>query len=340
MEAEPCIDAFCHILPSGYCEAVERLDGPALPKFRRAQRIPCMSQIEERMRVMDAFPGYRQILTLASPPVEALAGPDRSPALAQRVNDELAALCRDDPGRFPGFVAALPLNHPEAAFQEAARAVTQLGALGILLYSNIDGHPLDEPPLLALVEEMGRRDKAVWIHPVRGIHTPDYATEQYSRFDLWWAFGWPYETSLAMGRLVFSGLFDRYPDLVVITHHAGGVTPLMAGRLGPGLDLLGSRVPPGLEAAVETPLRERPLDAFRRFHADTASFGAAETIACSRAFFGIDRLLFGTDMPFDPEEGPGYIRDTLAAILSLNWTPEDRSQVLAGNAQRVFRLPS
>ena len=71
----------------------------------------------------------------------------------------------------------------------------------------------------------------------------DYSTEERSKYELWWVFGWPYETSVAMARLVFAGWFDRYPDLKIIAHHMGAMVPYFAGRVGPGLDLLGARTP-------------------------------------------------------------------------------------------------
>jgi predicted TIM-barrel fold metal-dependent hydrolase len=165
--------------------------------------------------------------------------------------------------------------------------------------------------------------------------TPDYSTEKVSKFDLWWALGWPYETSVAMGRLVFSGLFDRCPDLAIITHHVGGMIPMMEGRIGSGLDLLGTRVLPGYEQAVKTSLKQRPLEAFRKFYADTASFGSRAAIECGKAFFGIDRLLFATDMPFDPEQGPGYIRETFRAIDGMALSADQREAILFRSALKL-----
>ena len=86
--------------------------------------------------------------------------------------------------------------------------------------------------------EIGR---PIWLHPTRTGSFADYATEDKSKFELWWTFGWPYETSVAMARLVFAGYFDRWPGLRIITHHMGGMIPYFAGRIGPGLDQLGAR---------------------------------------------------------------------------------------------------
>lgn len=333
---EEIIDVFCHCLPPDFCRAVER----AVPRrplmFDRAQTIAAMVDLDARRRVMDQFPGYCQLLSLASPTVEALAGPDLSPELARAGNDALADWVKRDPQRLIGFIASLPMNQPDAAAREAERAIHELGAAGCQIYTNVNGRPLDEPELLGVVEHLASLGHPIWLHPIRPMTHADYATEQISKFDLWWALGWPYETSAAMGRLVFAGLFDRWPDAVVITHHVGGMIPMMEGRLQWGLQLLGTRNPPELAAAVETDLQETPLAAFRRFYADTASFGARAALACGQAFFGTERLLFATDMPFDPEQGPGFIRETLRAIDELELSPEQRQAILSGNVRRLI----
>ena len=111
---------------------------------------------------------------------------------------------------------------------------------------------------------------------------------------------------------------------------------MMAGRLGAGMEMLGTRTPPQHAEAVQTRLAEKPLAAFRRFYADTATFGSRAAITCAAEMFGTDHLLFGTDMPFDPEQGPGFIRATLRAIEEMQLTKMTTNDLLAGNAQRLL----
>ena len=125
---------------------------------------------------------------------------------------------------------------------------------------------------------------------------------------MWWVFGWPYETSVAMGRIVFAGYFDRFPGIKIITHHMGGMAPYFAGRIGPGLDQLGARTDDEDLTLYAKRLAHRPFDYFKMFYADTALFGARPAIECGFEFFGADHVLFASDMPFDPEKGPSYIR--------------------------------
>jgi aminocarboxymuconate-semialdehyde decarboxylase len=253
-------------------------------------------------------------------------------------NDGMAEIVAAHPDRFPAFVASLPMNNPEAALRELARAIDTLGATGVQMFTNVAGQPLDAPDYQPLFGEMAARGLPIWLHPARGATVADYAGETRSKYDLWWAFGWPYETTLAMGRLVFSGLFDRFPGLAIITHHMGAMIPSFEGRVGGGLDQLGRRSDDPDDLAALGRLRRRPIEYFRMFYGDTALFGAHHAMECGLAFFGAERILFGTDFPFDPEGGPGFIRDTISAMERMRASEEDKAKIYEGNARRMLRL--
>ena len=296
------IDAFNHIFPRAFVAALEKL----LPDPRIVERMMSFTvlyDVEARLRLMDRFPGYRQVLAMSGPPLEAFAGPDRTPELARIANDGLAEICARHPDRFPAFVAALPLDNPDAAWIELDRAVTRLGARGVQIFSNVGGRPLDRPEYFPLFERMAAFDLPILIHPERGPSHTDYASEAKSKYEIWFTFGWPYETSAAMARLVLSGLFDKLPAIKIVTHHMGGMTPFFEGRVGPGMDELGTRTPDEDLGPLRRALKRRPLDYFRMFYADTAVNGSKGAIRCGLDFFGIERCLFATDCPFDPEGG-------------------------------------
>jgi aminocarboxymuconate-semialdehyde decarboxylase len=229
------------------------------------------------------------------------------------------------------------MNNPDASLAEMIRSVDQLGAKGVMIYTNVLGAPLDEPRFEPLFAEAARRDVPIWLHPARGAAMPDYASEDASSFEIWWALGWPYETSAAMARLVFSGVFDRYPDLKIITHHLGGIVPYLEGRVGYGWDQLGARTSKVDYSALLKSMKKRPVDYFRQFHADTAMFGARAATRCGLEFFGAGKVLFASDMPFDPSPGL-YMRETIRVIESLDLSAEDRELIYSGNARRLLRL--
>ncbi|MAG95466.1 MAG: amidohydrolase family protein [Alphaproteobacteria bacterium] len=332
------IDIYNHILPAPYFEKMLEVAGDHRDLGKRVRSVPMLADLDERFRVMDMFDDYAQILSVAAPPPEVLAGPEVAPELAQRANDGMAELCQKYPERFPGFTATLAMNNVPAALEEAHRAIDDLGARGIEFYTNAKGKPLDLPEFEPIFDLMAAYDLPIWVHPARPAQFPDYQTEQKSLYEIWWTFGWPYETSAFMARMVFSGLFDRHPDLKIITHHMGGMVPFFEGRVGPGWDQLGSRTSDEDYGALLEKLERRPLDYFRLFYADTALFGSTAGTLCGLAFFGVDNVVFASDAPFDPEQGPMYIRQTIDVIERLEISPTERRQIFQGNAERLMKL--
>jgi len=330
------IDAFAHILPPAYARRLESImsAGQVSDRILGYQpwihEDPALIELDARWRVMDAFGDYVQVLTLAVPPPAELGEPGVVLNLARAANDELAELVRTHPDRFAGFSAALPMNDVDAAAAELDRAMSQLGALGTQLHTNVGGAPLDERRFAPVFETVTRLDGAVWIHPTRSPAWSDYPAESRSKYGIWWSLGWPYETSVCMARLVYSGVFDTYPGLRVITHHAGAMVPHFAGRLASPLE------DPD-RAAIIAGLDRDPMDYFRGFYADTAMFGATHAVRCAVEFFGPEHVLFGTDMPLG---GPTVVADTIADIEALGLPDADAAAIFAGNAGKVLRIPA
>jgi uncharacterized protein len=332
------LDVFNHIYPKPYFDLMMAVAPTFKDIGKRMRNIPMLVDLDERFRVMDRFEEYQQVLSIATPPIEVFSRGQDSVDLARAANDGMAALVGKYPDRFPGFVASLPLGDADAALRETERAVGDLGARGIQVFSNINGKPLDRPEYLALFDRMAGFGLPVWLHPFRGADVTDYATEAKSLFEIWWTFGWPYETSVAMARLVFSGIFDRHPALKIITHHLGAMAPYFEGRVGPGWDQLGSRTSDEDYGAVLKRLKKRPIDYFRMFYADTAVFGAYDATVCGVNFFGPDHVLFASDAPFDPERGPMYIRETIAILDRLPMPEADREKIYWRNAVDLLKL--
>jgi uncharacterized protein len=333
------IDAFPHILPRPYLDrARSGVSGPLARVFDQLELLVPLHDLHARFRVMDQFDDYVQVLTLAPPPLDLLGGAVASAALARHANDCMAELCQRHPHRFVGFAASVSLADVDSALEEVDRAVGQLGALGVQIHTNVAGAPLDEPRFEPFFARLAALDRTVWVHPFRTAQTADYPTEQQSRYGMWMAFGWPYETTVFMCRMALAGVFQRHPGLKILTHHAGGMVPHFAERIGKGMDL---SEPMGLDlAGVSDPAARHPvlIDQLRRFHGDTALSGAAHTVECGLSFFGPDRLLFGTDMPFDMAGGPGYVRGAIAALEAMELSDSERHKVYEGNARRLLGL--
>jgi aminocarboxymuconate-semialdehyde decarboxylase len=140
-----------------------------------------------------------------------------------------------------------------------------------------------------------------------------------------------------MQRLVFSRLFDRLPEIKIVTHHLGAMIPYFEGRVGYGLDQFGSRTADEDYGALLASLPKRPIDYFKMFWADTAVFGSRAATVCGIDFFGTSQVMFASDAPFDPEGGSLYIRETLKIIDNLEISEAQRRDIYVGNAERLFR---
>lgn len=330
------IDAFCHFIPARYFAALGSAKGHQMSG--RIRSIRSIHDLDERFRVMDMFADYSQILSLAQPPIEALGTPAESSELARIANDGLADLVVRHPERFPGHTATLAMGDPDESARELERCVRDNGAKGVQIYSNVLGRPLDAPEFAVVFDAAAELGVPVLLHPARSAGSSDYAAESRSKYEIWWTLGWPYETSAALARLVFSGTIDRLPKLKVVAHHLGGLIPYLEGRVGPGWDQLGARTADEDLGAVLRQLKRRPLDYFKDFYADTATFGARAAMICGLDFFASDKVVFASDCPFDPEGGPGYIRETIAIIEALDLDDATRAAICHGNAERLFDL--
>jgi uncharacterized protein len=331
MPRETIVDIYCHIAPEKFFQEMNRI-APRLGNIAaRLRGVKKLFDLDERFREMDAFGDYRQIISLPNPPIEDLATGEIGLNLARIGNDAMAELCARHPQRFPTFVAALSLTDVAGSVAEARRAVKELGAGGVQIFTSVAGQPLDSGAFEPIFATMAELDLPIWLHPARTASMTDYPGEAKSRFEMWWCFGWPYDTSVAMVRMVFNGLFDRYPKLKIITHHLGGMIPFYDGRIGPGLRVLGSRTSDEDYSKVLSSLKRPHLDYLHDFYGDTALFGGGiHAVRCGLEFFGSDHVVFATDTPLGP------IAPTIDTIKRLEIAAEDRRKIFVGNAERLL----
>ncbi len=329
------IDAYTHFIPEKFFNKLVDSGYPDIGK--RMREVPCIYDLEIRRQVVDTFDDYAQILSYPMPPLENIAKGDGKQAdeLAKMINDGFVEICAKYPDYFPGWVAQVSLSAPDAGVAEAKRAIAA-GALGVQIYTNVAGRPLDEPEYEPFFAAMEKLDKPIWLHPARSASFADYPSEKKSKYEIWWTLGWSYETAAAMSRLVFSGIMDKYPKLKIITHHFGGIVPMLEGRIGPGWDQLGARTSDEDLTLVLKRLKKRPLDYFKHsFYADTAVFGGVPATHAGFAFYDLDKIVFASDCPFDPEKGTMYTRETLRIIEEIDMPKADKEKIWHGNLERI-----
>jgi len=292
-----------------------------------------------RFRIMDKYEPLRQVLTIAWPKIEEIADPVQAVELAKMANDEMAELVLKYQDRFIAAIAILPMNNLDAALKEADRAIKDLKFRGVYLYSNIDGKPLDLPEFFPLYEKMCQYDLPVYIHPMRGMEElPEYKGEKTSKYRIFSTFGWPYETTAAMARLVCSGVFDRYPKLKIVTHHCGGMVPFFAERIKQfmqQIEISGDQE----EKTWYSMLKRDVVDYYRMFYNDTAIYGNPKALECAHDFFGADHMMFAVDFPLgDTANGDRNYRATINAIDQMAISEEDRKKIYEDTARKLMRL--
>ena len=171
------IDVFNHFMPKAYLDRLGDLI-PGHPVLTAFPRLKTLWDVDARRALMDEFGGTQHVLSLANPPPELIGPPDKTPELVRMANDALAEICRKHPDHFPTFIASLPMNNVEASVKEADRAVKELGARGVQVFTNVAGEPLSAPKFRPVFQRMAAHDLAVWVHPMRTAQFSDYAERE------------------------------------------------------------------------------------------------------------------------------------------------------------------
>ncbi len=322
------IDAYAHVFPDPLIDALLAVrPSPELLGLR--QQSPYLRDAERRLAYLDRVGIDRQVLVLARPPVWLGLPRTSVHRLTRIANDSIAGFCAAHPDRFIG-VGVLPVVD-EVMIQELERLRTELGLKGVLIFSNVEGQPVDDPsmwPLYARCEAVGL---PIWIHPQ---HAPLHDWIRRDLLDRMVA--WPFDTTLAMLRLVLGGVFDRHPGLKVVTHHMGGMVPYYASRIEAFADDMVEEY--GRLGMAEPSRRGRGpvLAHLRRFYNDSVSNGSPAALRCALDFFGPGHILFGTDFPFGPDHGERWPVDELEVIRAADLPTADRERILAGNAVELL----
>lgn len=329
------IDIFSHVMLPRYKEAVYKYASKFSTEKAVQDRRPTLTDYEARLAKLERYGDLVQVINTTMPPLEELVGPKEAIELARLCNDEMAELVAKYPKRYIAAVANLPLNDIDASLKEAQRAIKELGFKGIQIYSRINGKAPGADEMTPLYELMTEFDLPIWIHPMRGSEQSDYSSENMSFNQLFSIYGWPYDTTAAMVRLVFSGVFEKFPNIKFISHHLGGMAAFYSDRAilhwNNGLQRIGAEFFPGLT--------KHPIEYLKMFYADTAINGNSNyAMECGLKFFGEDKLLFGTDMPYDVENGDVAIRETINAIDKMELSAATRHKIYEGNARKLLHL--
>jgi 6-methylsalicylate decarboxylase len=246
------------------------------------------TELEARLRLMDRAEVQMQVLS-ASPQMPYGQDADRAAQAARFVNDQYAELVERRPDRFAAF-AALPMPHPDESLGEMRRALDELRMTGVAMNTTVLGRALVEPDYAPVFAELDRRNAVLYLHPAgNGACSP-----LIGDYHLTWMVGAPVEDTISVMQLITHGIPTRYPDIKIINSHLGGALPMLLQRAD---DQYGWEAP-------DTP--ETPSVSARRMWYDTVGHGHVPALRCAIDSFGADRLLLGTDFPY--ENGDIFLR--------------------------------
>lgn len=319
------IDAFSHILPEAFIKEMSDLyPTDELSELATADHLV---NVNHRLGHMEEYSINQQVLTLARPSIWRGIDDDIAVEATEVANDTVADIAADNPDR---FIAAGTLPRlTEEYINELERCVNDLGMPGVQIFSNINGKPLDAEefrPFWAAVDDL---DATIWIHPQ--LHDWHEWTDEYLDHKM---LGWPFDTSVAMARLVWSGIMEEH-NPSIITHHMGGMVPFYSERIQKFYD---KRVNlREMYPRTELPIfDDGPKPQFRKFYGDLAVSGSESALKCGYDFFGADQLVFGGDYPFGPENGRLCYEDTIAMIEEVDLSESDKQAMLSGNIKELL----
>lgn len=273
--------------------------------------------IEYRAEILAKAGVEKQILTFTTPGTH-VESPERSVELARLVNDCLSKIMEERGNRFSAL-ATLPLNDPEASVAELERAFNGLGFKGVMLHSNVNGIALSDQRFWPLYEKADDLNAVLYIHPSFPV-----GVEAMTDYWLMPLVGFPFDTTLAAAKLVFSGVVEKYPRIRWVLGHLGGAIPYLAERLDRGYFAFDE-----CRANISKP----PSEYLKEFYYDSVNFDI-DALEFAINFAGSDHFVAGSDYPHKI----GSLEMMVSSIEKLDISPGEKADIYGENAARLLEL--
>ena len=276
---------------------------------------PAMTDVSKRIEDMDRAGIDVEVVSLSTPNV-FFTGAEHQPAVARMINDSYAELIAQHPKRFKGF-ASIPMDAPNEALKELHRAIDSLKLNGVILLSNIGGKPLTAPEYRPFFEEANRMNLCIFLHPMLPANS-----DAFREYVLGPIIGFPFDTSLAVARMCYDGMFEELPNIRWIIGHLGGAIPYLMERMDNGFrDFADCRVK----------IDKLPSVYLKRLYYDTVSF-SPHTLTMVRNMVGADHMVMGSDYP----HLLGSIDRAVSSIEDLDVSGEEKQQIFSGTALSIL----
>ncbi len=312
------IDVHAHYWTDDYLDLVAKL-GKTDTGTQRGIGAGGGAELDERLRLMDRAGVGMQVLS-AAPQLPYGSDPQQAQAVARFVNDQYAELVSSYHDRFRAF-AATPMPYVDESIAEMSRALDELGMVGVVMNTTVLGQALVDPSFEPVFAELDRRGAVLYLHPAGN----SACTPLIKDFSLTWMVGAPLEDTISTMQLITRGIPSRYPKIKIINSHLGGALPMLLQRAD---DQYAWEYPPTPEA---------PSVAARRMWYDTVGHGHVPALRCAVESFGADRLVLGTDFPY--EAGDVFVR--AIDYISASGIPADQAEaILERNAMDLLGVGS
>lgn len=323
------IDFHNHFYPPEYLEAIQTGpshvevtfdgDGNVLLHYPGDYNVVVRGHrdIEYRAEVLQKAGVDMQILSFTTPGTHVEA-PERSVELACLVNDSLAKIMKERGDRFSAL-ATLPLNDPEASVAETERAFKDLGFKGVMLHSNVNGISLSDRRFWPLYEKAHELKAVFYIHPSFPV-----GVEAMTDYWLMPLVGFPFDTTLAAAKLVFSGVVEKYPNIKWVLGHLGGAIPYLAERLDRGYSAF---------QECRANINKAPSEYLKKFFYDSVNFDIA-ALKFAINFAGESQFVAGSDYPHKI----GSLEMMVSSIQELDIPEDTKARIYGENAARLLDL--
>ena len=314
------IDFSAHYVPASVIRRWEKTKAGPGKNFIYSDK---NADAEFRLGLMEKYGVDMQAISLSAP---ALLAHDRDvvPDICRLSNEENYALCKAYPKKFVN-ICIVSLLDMKRAMEELDYAINELDCRGVTIETNQRGKGIDSPEHNPFYEKLAKHDLPLLLHPTNweGYPLVDMATGWRAMH----VFGWPFDTTQAVWRLIFGGVLDRFPSLKVVTHHLGAMFPYFKRRAETTyLKFLKDKLPRHIS------------EYWPSIYGDSALDGTDPAFPCGYAFFGPERMLFGTDFPYGLEEGEDFIRENLANIQRMEIGEKERKMILGENAKKLLKI--
>jgi aminocarboxymuconate-semialdehyde decarboxylase len=312
-----------------YCHHISRRVGKILEKLKyygEGREFPFPPQngdLEIRLGLMEKHGIDIQALTQTTPVLLGFR-PDEAAEICRFSNEDNYALCKAYPKRFVN-ICIFSLLDVKTAIKDLDRSISELDCRGVTISTNQNGKGLDSSEYYPFYEKLVEHELPVLLHPTHWESYPLVNMDQGWR--MMHVFGWPFDTTQAVWRIIFGGVIDRFPSLKIVTHHMGAFIPYFARRIEQNFNAF-------LKDKLPRPITEY----WGNIYGDTATDGTLGSYACGYSFFGADRMMYGSDYPFGAEAGEDFIRSNLAGVKAMSIPEKEKKKVLGENGRKLLKI--